>query len=118
VISANGRDGVGVTPGSLFTGVDGNAISDNGGNGVRVAAAALPATVSGNIVLGNGLNGILVDNQSNGTGFIAANSVTSNRAQNNGLRSGGFDLADRNPGCAGTSWSNNTFVTRNQPCIN
>ena len=116
-ISGNLGNGVDVSVGSLFTAVGVNVISGNGGNGIHIRAAALPASASGNIIVGNSLNGILVENRPNDTGFIANNSVTSNRAEQNGVGSGGFDLADRNPNCAGTVWSGNTFLTRNQPCI-
>lgn len=48
-----------------------------------------------------------------GTALVGADA-----ALDNGAGSGGFDLADLNNNCFRTNWSGNTFVTRNQPCVN
>jgi parallel beta helix pectate lyase-like protein len=117
-ISGNVGSGVVVTPHSDFATIGGNVIRTNGGHGIYLGTPYMGARVTDNIVLDNTLNGILVDQRSSGTGLTTPNSVRANTARDNGVQSQSFDLADRNPSCAGTSWSGNTFVTRNQACIN
>jgi hypothetical protein len=118
LISANGTEGVYISPHSDSTRVDRNVITANGRNGVLVLGPFLAATVTNNQVLGNGMNGVLVTRLVSAGAVNLPNNISANTARDNGAGSPGFDLADENRDCFGTNWSGNTFVTRNQPCVN
>ena len=115
----HGIDLIGFTTANL---VAGNIVSGNGldqpstsplltyGNGISVAANA--NVIEANTVTGNGGNGIYV--------ALSGNQVLRNTAVFNAQRPNllpNFDLKDNQFGCPGNVWSQNRFVTFNQPCV-
>lgn len=133
-IQSNGLDGISVfaDQGTGFRNsgseIGGNTISGNGfhqfthrkGDGIVLFGAPGSTTVGGadnssvhdNHVTDNAANGIRVASK--------ANTITTNVAQGNAAFPGvtnAFDLNDANTTCDANVWSNDTFTTRNQPCI-
>jgi parallel beta-helix repeat protein len=92
-------------------------------------------TLSGNTASGNRYDGIflfgsnnnvLTGNSASDNGFLgillkgsnSGNTLTGNTATGNGTSGNGyFDLYDGSPNCGSNTWTNNTFGTANQPCI-
>lgn len=135
-VSGSGLDGIAVfadqqtgfpNSGSVITGnsVDGNGFnnfSQRKGEGIILFGAPSNPAVLGadssevqdNTVTNNAADGIRVAAQNN--------AITSNTATGNAAYPGttAWDLDDTNttPPCDSNTWSNNTFGTRNQPCIN
>ncbi len=116
-ISRNGGAGVSLSSNSEGTRVGRNTIVGNGSHGVALASGFLASGGSSNFVVGNAGNGIVVGRSFFPTVSQVPNILQANTARDNGSLPDTFDLADRNPNCAGSSWSGNVFVTRNQPCI-
>ncbi len=128
-VSGSGLDGIivfGYPTGTQNTGnvVRGNLTRGNGfhnkghrrGSGIITGG---PSTlVENNISESNAASGIRVNSQNN--------TIRGNRATNNALSvnqgttdtGGAFDLQDTQPECDNNVWQNNTYGTRNQPCIN
>jgi parallel beta-helix repeat protein len=106
-ISANGLDGI--TERSFFNTFSGNLVRANGGSGVRIAEAFVTerSRVLGNTVTGNAVDGVVIERGRHG------NEVIGNTASSNGAT----DLVDQNFQCDSNVWRNNSFGTRNQPCI-
>ncbi len=125
-VTGNGLDGIIVFPfaGNTNNVVQGNVTRANGfhnkahrtGNGIVVGASN--TTIEGNISQSNAASGIRVNGRNN--------TIRSNTATNNALfvntgtinAGGAFDLHDTQPQCDANVWQNNTYGTRNQPCIN
>jgi parallel beta-helix repeat protein len=103
--SGNGLGGFGIeeTNDTLLE----NKATDNINAGFDVFDGTVGTLFRANQALGN-----------TGPGLRLAIGATGNRVQNSkALGNGGFDLQDNNPGCDANLWSNNTFGTANQGCI-
>ncbi len=84
-----------------------NIVSDNGEFGILLDGTGQGNKITGNKVIGNGSNGIYVSQGSTNAQIIK------NQAGANNIG----DLFDQNSDCDSNTWKNNTFLTRNQDCI-
>ena len=126
-VEGNGLDGIQIFPFAANTDnvVRGNTIRGNGfhnkahraGNGF--VTGARNNLIERNLVERNAASGIRINGQNN--------TIRNNTARNNAVpplsqgtinAGGAFDLHDTTFNCDANVWTNNTFGTRNQPCIN
>lgn len=124
-VTGSGLDGILVFPfgGNTRNTLRNNLVTGNGfhnkthrtGNGIVTGANS--TLIENNVSQRNAASGIRVNSQNN--------TIRSNTATDNGLlvnqgtinAGGAFDLQDTQPECDANLWQNNTFETRNQPCI-
>ncbi|MBI4909865.1 MAG: right-handed parallel beta-helix repeat-containing protein [Acidobacteria bacterium] len=84
-----------------------NVVTGSGYSGINLASGSRDNIVKNNKLESNAANGIRVDAGSQ------ENEMKSNEAKANGQ----FDLFDGNNACGTNTWKTNTYVTRNQLCI-
>ncbi|MDQ3978229.1 MAG: right-handed parallel beta-helix repeat-containing protein [Actinomycetota bacterium] len=130
VVRGNGFDGIRLASAAQDNVLRSNVVEGNGlhskqhrkGDGISLAGFLIQrTTITGNTVRGNAANGIFLAGPS-GLSGATNNQIQGNVAMgNNRLPEGtpDFDLRDDNlnPPCDANSWTQNTFQTRNQPCI-
>jgi len=106
VSAINNRDGLSLAR-STDTHVNNNIFSRNALAGVILEVSS-DNHLNNNQAIGNGFFGIFVESLSTG------NHINGNTALGNMTL---YDLADDNTNCDNNTWNGNTFVSRNQTCI-
>jgi parallel beta-helix repeat protein len=100
-----GSVGLYITTGGSLNQVQKNTVTGNQGYGIVIANSSSNNLIS-NTVSGNSEWGIQI--------YGSSNTIQANTALGNNL----YDLVDSTYGCDADTWSSNTFINRNQSCIN
>jgi parallel beta-helix repeat protein len=86
--------------------VETNTVTGNQGYGIAIVNSSFGNLLMYNVVSGNSEWGIQI--------YGSSNTIQANTALGNNL----YDLVDSTYGCDADTWSSNTFINRNQSCIN